>query len=156
MALNNRVALRRPLADELAALLIRALRLDKVFPNFTKKDLEEALTESALYNYPQGAEVVRQASEGRDLFVIVTGGASVYRLAGGERRRVATLRAGDLFGEVGLMREDAMRTASVITDEPSSIFRLPYTDMFYHLDRNPELGEHLQAIANQHVKGNPQ
>ena len=146
------MALKLPLSDELALLLIRALHLTRVFPLFSKKDLEEALTESSLQQYAQGAEVVRQGSEGRDLFVIVTGSASVYRQEGGERRRVATLKAGDLFGEVGLMREDAMRTASVITEEPSAIFRLTWTDMFYHLDQNPELGEYLQSIANQRVK----
>lgn len=141
---------RLPLTDELAALLNQALRLNKFFPQFSRKDLESALVESALYLYPKGAAVITQGQEGRDLFVIFKGSAAVYREDNAERRQVGTLVAGDVFGEMALIG-DGLRRASVITEEPSSIFRLTYSDIAYHLKRTPELGAHLQSISQRRL-----
>ena len=138
---------RLPLTDDLAALLNRALSLSKFFPNLNKRDLEQALQESALYLYPKGAQIISEGQEGKDLFVIFKGSASVYRDQNGARQAIGKLQAGDLFGEVGLMR-DGHRTATVIAEETSSIFRLTYSDIAYHLRKNPQLGEHLRSIAN--------
>jgi|SRR5581483_1041506 len=137
---------RLPLTQDLAALLNRALSLSKFFPNLNKKDLEEALQESALYLYPKGAQIIGEGQEGKDLFVIFKGSACVYRDQDGVRKLIGKLHAGDLFGEVGLMR-DGRRTATVVTEETSSIFRLTYSDIAYHLRKNPQLGEHLRSIA---------
>src|SRR6185369_3157185 len=102
---------RLPLTDDLAALLNRALSLSKFFPNLNRKDLEQALHESALYLYPKGAQIISEGQEGKDLFVIFKGSASVYRDQNGARQAIGKLQAGDLFGEVGLMR-DGHRTAT--------------------------------------------
>lgn len=67
-----------------------------------------------LRRYKPGEHIVRQGEEGDAMFVLLNGRAEVW--AGDpERRRVAELARGDVFGEMGLVRHNE-RTADVVAD----------------------------------------
>lgn len=74
-------------------------------------------------SYDPGALVFSEGDEG-DAFYIVRRG-SVNVIAGGTQ--VASLRAGDCFGEAALLTH-APRTASIAADEPTQVFRLDRSD----------------------------
>lgn len=63
-----------------------------------------------------GGEVIRQGAEGSSLFVISRGVVRVSREENGVRRDVATLLAGDFFGEMALLhREPRSATVTAVT-----------------------------------------
>jgi len=63
--------------------------------------------------YQPGSDVVREGDEGAELFLIQSGRASVVRSMGEEAaREIATLGAGEVFGELALLRS-ARRGATV-------------------------------------------
>jgi len=66
-----------------------------------------------LRHYPPGAQIVRQGEQGGEMFVILDGATDVLVGEGGERRRVAEFRRGDVFGEMGLVRDEE-RSADVV------------------------------------------
>lgn len=65
-----------------------------------------------LRQFPPGAAIVRAGEEGNEMFVILSGTTDVYVRHGFQRRQVAELRRGDVFGEMALVRND-QRSADV-------------------------------------------
>jgi CRP-like cAMP-binding protein len=61
---------------------------------------------------PAGETIVRQGGPADRFFIVLEGEAEVVRDTDGEQSQLATLKAGDLFGEVAIMRDEP-RAASV-------------------------------------------
>ena len=69
-----------------------------------------------LRRFARGAEVIKSGEQGTEMFVIVNGFAEVWVGNGPERRKVAELHRGDVFGEMALVRQYE-RSASVVAKE---------------------------------------
>jgi CRP-like cAMP-binding protein len=72
-----------------------------------------------------GEEIVREGTLGDALYLILTGAATVHTGGGEGGRVLATLTAGEFFGEMSLI-EPALRSATVRAAELSELFRLPH------------------------------
>ena len=97
-----------------------------------------------LEKYLQRAEVpedhllLRQGDLSEDLFFIESGQVSVrIEVAGGETLRLRKMGAGTVVGELGLYLNQA-RTASVVTREPSVVYRLTRKSLETMEERNPQ------------------
>lgn len=136
---------------EVAALLNKTLKLEGFFPEFTEDHVEKIFLRSGLYFYPKGIPIVEQATPGRDLYIVQQGNLAVTRKEGNVNRRIANLKDGDIFGEIGLLR-DGVRVATVTAQEDSKVFRLVHADILYLLEHNHNLGEHLDNLANERLQ----
>jgi uncharacterized protein YhbP (UPF0306 family) len=72
---------------------------------------------------PAGEVVVRQGAPAEKFFIIVGGAVEVIREDGGESRVVATLEAGQFFGEMAILH-DTPRTATVRTIAPTTLLTM--------------------------------
>lgn len=63
-------------------------------------------------NFSKGDEIIKQGDSGSDLFLIIRGNTSVKI----EGKKVASLKAGDYFGEKGLMADET-RSATIVAEE---------------------------------------
>ena len=68
-----------------------------------------------------GENIVTEGTLGDALYLILSGAVDVVKT----ERRLATLHAGEFFGEMSLV-EPAARSATVVAAEPSHLFRLPH------------------------------
>ena len=74
---------------------------------------EQLIQRSTLVSYARGDLICRQGEAKRDLFVLLSGRASIERCkSGGRRQRVMILQAGSIFGETGFFLAKP-RTADV-------------------------------------------
>lgn len=137
---------RLPCTESLAAELFKALKLDGFFPSLDADQVEKLFPRSGLFTYPKETAIIKQDTEAKALFFIHEGCVQVLRWEGLQSEKVATLKKGELFGEIGLVK-GGKRTASVIAAEDSLVYRLAREDMDYLLKNNKALGQHLTQLA---------
>lgn len=68
-----------------------------------------------------GEAIVRRGEVGNEMYVILQGRTEVWAGSAESRRKVAELKRGDVFGEMGLIRGDE-RTADVVAAGPVEVF----------------------------------
>lgn len=73
--------------------------------------------------FPAGAVIVRQGTPGDTFYIVVDGEVAVLREEAGQSRRIETLRRGQFFGEIALLR-DVPRTATVQALVPTTLLAL--------------------------------
>lgn len=124
---------------------ITALKQAPLFEGLSQKQLAHLARLSDDLDAPAGAVLCEEGSRGREFFVIVDGEAEVTR--GG--RRVATLGAGDFFGEIALV-ERGNRAATVTAVTPLRFFVISDRAFASVLDTDPAIERKvLQALARR-------
>jgi CRP-like cAMP-binding protein len=97
----------------------------------------------------RGETILRQGTRGDWLYILARGSAEV-RVASDDGRastRLATLKPGDYFGEMGLMT-GGERTASVIALSDCACYRLDKHEFVDVLVRRPQIAEEIaQTLA---------
>ncbi|NKB42858.1 MAG: cyclic nucleotide-binding domain-containing protein [Alphaproteobacteria bacterium] len=82
------------------------------------QSLEEHAIE--VVNYPKGTTLFRQGEPGNAAFIVNGGSIGIYREVEDKRVPLATLRKGELFGEMAVI-DGSPRMASAITLEDSTL-----------------------------------
>ena len=91
---------------------------------------------SRLRNYPAGAVVVNEGDEGHSLFIVETGSLKAYSVdETGREVTLSLLDPGDYFGELALL-DQAPRSASVMTVEPSQLLQISGAAVLDLIDRH--------------------
>jgi hypothetical protein len=134
-----------------------------LFRNMTNYQRRKAVLISELNEFEEGELLVEQGTVGRDMYLILSGEAEVIRRDGDNSRRLATLQAGTIFGEIGYIRETE-RTADVKALTKISALRFDYERMQKDLKFFPNivaklnfnisyiLGERLAEMVSQEKK----
>ncbi len=148
------------------ALIDAAGRLAAARPPIEKRDLEPAavplfsdmskeaflsLVERMGYlKVPSGYSVVREGDEGKSLFILLQGEVLVSKGEGDERRDLAHLGAGTLFGELALITSKP-RSASVVTTHASELFEIDRKSVEEVSAQHPSITEDLVKFARRRL-----
>jgi len=96
-----------------------------LFRDMTEYQRRKAILISELREFKQGELLIEQDTLGRSMYLILTGRAEVVRRDGGQAHLLATLEAGQVFGEIGYIRE-TKRTADVRAKTDITALRFDY------------------------------
>jgi putative ABC transport system ATP-binding protein len=103
-------------------------------------------------NYPAGARIIRQGEEGDTLYLIGEGTVDVVLDEGApSQEHLATLRAGQFFGEVAVV-EDRLRAATVIATEPVRLYALHRNHFREVLAASESMQEELLKVFAQRYR----
>jgi len=95
--------------------------------------------------------IIKQGERGDSLFLIVRGVVRVSHEENGHSQDLATLKAGDFFGEMALLNDEP-RMASVNAVTTCSLYVLQRKDLLHVMETNPSIREALQQAAKQRAK----
>jgi len=112
-----------------------------LFRNFSKKELMAVARAADEVDYEAGEILARQSTRGDEAFVVVSGSVAVRR----NGRKVATLGAGDVAGEMALI-DGEERSADLIAVEASHVLVIPRRQFGGLLDGNPYLSQKLLKV----------
>ena len=100
--------------------------------------------------FPAGAVVMREGEAG-DQFHVIAGGTAAVSVRGAPR---PTLRAGDCFGEIALLR-DIPRTATITAEEPLHTLALGREQFLTAVTGNSTSSAAVDALAAQRLAADP-
>jgi CRP-like cAMP-binding protein len=126
----------------------RSVRKLRLFESMNMGLLEKILEGLLFFEYGRGEAVCLQGEAGDSFYVVQQGRLSVSLRKGklSKPKPVATLEAGDCFGEMALLRQ-APRNATVACLDPSRIFVLPARHFQTVLGQNPGFAAEIQELA---------
>ena len=132
--------------------MARDSHLDKLadvplFSALSRKDLQRIAKASDEVDVKAGRVLVDQGKTGHEFFLILDGSASVRR----NNRKVATLKAGQYFGELSLLSREP-RDASVVADTDMKLLILGQREFTGLLDSVPGLASKILAIMARRLR----
>lgn len=121
-----------------------------LFRSLRHEELKALVMKSENFIYDPGELIVGEGEEGDQAFVICRGSVEVWRQGqGSDRKVVAVLGAGEIFGELALFG-DSFRTASVTAVEETFVAAIAKEKLFELLRNSPEVAiELLKVLARR-------
>jgi CRP-like cAMP-binding protein len=121
-----------------------------LFRGLKKRQLERLARQFVPREYEAGATIVAQGRGGEGFFIIESGRAEAIRVrADGEKVVVNTFGPTSFFGEIALL-DDGLRTASIVTVEPTQCLVLTRWDFLSVLKEDVDMAiTVLQEMARR-------
>lgn len=126
---------------------VEMLRAIPMFSYLTKKQLDEVARHSDELQIEAGHVLAKEGSIGHELFILVSGSATVSR----NGQVLAKLRRGDFVGEMSLL-DNKPRSATVVADEPMSVLVIGEREFGPLLANAPDLSLRLLKAMAQRLR----
>jgi small-conductance mechanosensitive channel/CRP-like cAMP-binding protein len=129
-----------------AARLI--LRQQPFFKCLNDEQLDAMLPRGKVVHFGRGETIIRQGENGDSMFIIVEGEANVLAERNGQARLMATVKAGDCFGEMSLLTGE-LRSATVVAASDCEVVEIAKNVLGQSLKENPGLLAQLSELLAQ-------
>jgi small-conductance mechanosensitive channel/CRP-like cAMP-binding protein len=121
------------------------LRDEALFECLSDAQIDSLVQQSQVANFGRGERVIREGAEGESMFVLLRGAAKVSISRNGTSIPVATLSAGNCFGEMSLLTGER-RTATVRAETDCHVMEISKPVMAEVLRDSPDCLERLSEL----------
>jgi predicted RND superfamily exporter protein len=125
-----------------------ALENSPLFQGMSNYQVRKAILLSELLEAAGGTRLIEQGAMDRSMYLVLSGEMEVVRRHAHGEQRLATLRAGDVFGEIGFIRA-TRRTADVRAVGRASLLRFDHDK----LEKDLVFFPHIMAKLNYNISG---
>jgi ATP-binding cassette subfamily B protein len=122
------------------------LKLCTVFAPLSPQEVRDLLSALKAKDYKANEIIIREGESGDAFYLLRSGSARVIKESNGHKI-LNRLKAGDSFGELALLTGQP-RAATVVTDEPSSVFRLEKNDFDRIVAASPKFKDTIISVAS--------
>jgi len=127
--------------DEARAIL----REEPLFECLSDDQIDNLVKEARLNCFGRGENVIKEGAEGDSMFILLRGAARVWVSKNGSSIPVATLSAGDCFGEMSLLTGES-RTATVQAESDCYVLEIGKPVMAGVIRDSPDCLERLSEL----------
>lgn len=121
------------------------LRGEPLFQCLSDSQIDNLVAQSDLNHFGRGERVIEEGDEGNSMFVLLRGAAQVSVSKNGAAIPVATLRAGDCFGEMSLLTGEK-RSATVCAEDDCYVMEISKEVMGAIVRDSPDCLRQLSEI----------
>jgi len=146
--------LHRLQGHDVARLKLEPITLVQRMPGFQDIPLEQ-LADIAIRMHlqvvPEGQVILRQGEPGDYMYFIAHGVVRVTRAEHGESRDLATMMAGEFFGEAALLSGRQPRNATVTAVTPCTLYKLHRDDLRVAMATQPAIRKALEEESRKRL-----
>ncbi|HAV42746.1 TPA: hypothetical protein DCX15_01840 [bacterium] len=125
---------------------LREISLLETFADDQIKELEAVIQQES---FSKGEVVFSEGSVGDALYIISSGEVSICQTTDDQEKRlktIAVIEEGDFFGEMSLFKEEEVRSASVVAQSDTTLFRLSKENFLRLLESGGVLAKSLLSV----------
>lgn len=122
-----------------------------IFKPFPRSIRSEILKKFVEVTGDPGQVLISEGDVGKGLYLILKGQIDVLKKANGEERNLATLKEGDVFGEISLLQSSAT-TATCKAKTRVALLFLEAKAFSSTMARHPELKDELSKITAERIR----
>jgi ATP-binding cassette subfamily B protein len=126
------------------------LKLCTALAPLSSQEIRDLLGAMKVIEYAPNKAIIREGEAGDAFFILRAGSAQVIKESNGGKVLNA-LKAGDSFGELALLTGQA-RAATIVTTEPSSVFRLEKKVFDRMIAASPKFKDAMVSIASGYAE----
>jgi CRP-like cAMP-binding protein len=147
-ATAEKLIVRRVQQSTLTDMLLKApfLRRISLCQNWHLQAINRFARLSSITGYEQDAPILSEGQTVEEFFVIFQGDAHVTK----ESKKVATIRAGEFFGEIGLM-QNSSPNASVSANRDTRCLSIPRTELLRFVTHNYTVALELERVSSERL-----
>jgi len=132
---------------------VPALARTALFAGIPPAELESLAPSLKTRSFARGAYIFHEGDPANALYVIHSGQVKISRLGrGGEEAVFAVLLPGDVFGELSVFDEQAVRSADAQAMEPTDCILLGREPLMAFLEGHPLLMRHLFKALSGYIR----
>lgn len=132
-------------------IMLRLIDRVRIFRGLSGEELLPLLETAEKCTFGSGETIIREGSTGAWLYVIIDGRVSVQKSAGGPPTELASLGAGDSFGEMSLVDQE-LRSASVIAETPCVLLRLSEAACQKHPTGSAKIYRNIAHVLSRRLR----
>lgn len=114
--------------------IINIIKSSPLFFELFDNEIETIVENCNVMSLDKGEYIFKENDEGNEIFLILTGAASVKKAG----TVLAQLKKGDLFGEMVLL-EEKIRTADVVASTYTDVLVMDFDAIFGIFKKNPKI-----------------
>ncbi|MCC6335199.1 MAG: cyclic nucleotide-binding domain-containing protein [Myxococcales bacterium] len=130
-------------------LLSNLMQGSALFRPFSRSDRRELVQKFKARDVKKGEVLIKEGQSSDGLYVVLSGEVSVSV----KGREVASLKEGELFGEMSLLTRSPA-TATVSSARHTSLLRLPREDFDRLILSHPQILAHVSELTDERAKAN--
>lgn len=130
-------------------MLSNLMQSAALFRPFSRSDRRDLVQRFRAREVPRGEALIKEGQASDGLYVVLSGEVDVVV----KGRKVASLKEGEVFGEMSLLTRSAA-TATVVTARHTSLLRLPREDFDRLILSHPQILEHVSELTDERAKAN--
>ncbi|NUN70891.1 MAG: cyclic nucleotide-binding domain-containing protein [Bacteroidetes bacterium] len=138
-----------------SGILLNQLSKVELVRSLPPEEMDGVLTCVEPIDVSEGEVLFRQGEPGNALYLIDSGTIDIINDADGERTVIATLGAGQSFGEMALLNSDR-RTATAVAMEQSRLLRIGKDQFDALMEISPGLRKAVEALNSRRILQNVQ
>lgn len=122
-------------------------------PLFTPLDRKQRLDlvrRFTAHDVAGGVVILREGEPGRGLFVLLAGEVDVSKVDGNEKVLLATLKPGDVFGEMSMLNDEPAN-ATVTAARQSTVLFLPREVFLRLVQAFPEIRDYVAQLSDERM-----
>jgi len=124
-----------------------------LFAAIPPDELAQLATELQQVTYPAGAILMREGERGDGVYIVLSGMFEIIKELGTPDEHLFGRRgAGEFVGEMGLLNQDGLRTASARAASDAQVIRLTRADFERLLGRYPTIAYHMLRVLSTRLR----
>lgn len=132
------------------AMTERLIQRHPMFAGLDQRMRVEVIEAFTGMRVQRGEVIIRQKTSSPGLFIILDGEVDIVRQDEDWEITIATLRAGDVFGEIGLVA-DKPAVAGCVMTHAGHLLHLPRADFHELAERYPTVQKYTAALADERL-----